>query len=181
MGYPARYVNFRPATESDTAFLKFNSPTKKDDEFYSVSTPSTLNKKSLYFSVKFQATPPFSGAGGNIELGSIKNSFFFSGDFGDGFSFGGRIQPTPFFQIILGGTAGFWGLLKERYEYRYNYYGNYYGGYRDYYTELAFGGPFVKLLFGKGKFWGEISDRTFFGTAFANQIIFGFTYAPSKK
>jgi len=191
MGYPARYVNFRPATESDTAFLKFNSPTKKDDEFYSVSIPSAPDEKSRYFSMKFQATPPFSGAGGNIEAGIFKNNFFFSSDFGGGnnnlgggFSFGGRIQPISWLQIIPGGTTGFWAFFKYGYE-TYNDYDSYYGynsheryGRNEYF---AWGGPFVKLLFGKGKFWGEVCDRVLFGTAFANQIMFGFTYAPSKK
>jgi hypothetical protein len=188
MGYPARYVNFRPATESDTVFLNFHSFTQKDNGFYSGSTPSLLNPKSFYFSAKFQATPPFSGAGGNIELGSIKNNFFFSGDFGGGaknfgggFSFGGRIQPSFWLQIIPGGTLGFWTLFEEEYRYGYNYGTNYGYSYYDWDTYFAWGGPFIKLLFGKNKLWGEVSYRLIFGMRVANQAMFGFTYAPSKK
>jgi len=186
MGYPAHYINFRPATTNDTAFLRFNSPTKKDDDFYSVSISSSTNKKIQYYlSLKFQATRPFSGAGGNFEGGYFKNNFFFSGDFGGGgndfgggLNFGGRIRPVSFFQLILGGTAGFWTLFK--YETRNNdYYGyDYYSYWNDYF---AWGGPFAKLLFGKDKFWGEVSYRQLFGMRSASQIMFGFTYALPKK
>ena len=101
---------------------------------------------------------------------------------GGGISFGGRIQPVSWIQIIPGATAGFWGLFESGYEerYYYNYYYDYYNYYYRY-EYFAWGGPFVKLLFGKNKFWGEVSYRQLFGTGFASQVMFGFTYAPPKK
>jgi len=146
------------------------------------------NEKTRYFSVKFQATPPFSGAGGNIETGIFKNNFFFSSDFGGGsnnfgggVNFGGRIQPVSWLQIIPGVTTGFWGLFEyKKREEKYPYYNDYY---YDYYRNeyFAWGGPFVQLLFGKDKFWGEVSYRQLFGMSNASQIMFGFTYVTLKK
>jgi hypothetical protein len=45
----------------------------------------------------------------------------------------------------------------------------------------TFGGPFVKLLFGKDRRWFEISNRVLLGTKFVSfaavhQVMFGFTY-----
>lgn len=181
-GYPAYYVNFRSATEDDSAFLKIYSPSENNAFYRSVSS----NNSTLYFSAKYQATAPFSGAGGNIETGYFQKGYFGfdcgggRNDFGGGFSWGGRIKPTDWFLIIPGCSAGWWAFFEDVYREEGYHNGTYYshsGYYRsDILDNLAFGGPFVKLLFGKNKTWGEFSYRLLFGMRTANQIMFGFTY-----
>jgi len=84
----------------------------------------------LYASLKAQSTISWSSAGGNLEMGYLRNRMFYGFDFtfgkgdgrenendvlnkndkfyyyGGGFTFGGRLKPSNSFQMIVGATAG---------------------------------------------------------------------------
>ena len=178
MGYPAFYTNFRTAAEEDSVFLIVRKPERNT---LLLQQQSSSGGAQFYLSAKYQLIGGAGGAtlGGNLEMGYL-NRGFFSADFGigggyrafdlgGGFSFGGRIKPVNWFQIIPGGSAGFWWIERREdiftgwgYEYNYN-------------NRFAFGGPFVKLLFGRNKCWGEVSQRLLFGTTIVSQTMAGFT------
>ena len=184
MGYPAFYTNFRTATEEDSVFLVIHKP-EKHHIFYQARGDG----KQFYISLKYQATAPFSGAGGNLQIGRLNRGFFgadFGGganDFGGGLSWGGLIKPIDWLQIIPGGSVGFWNLYDFNSRIVYWQEPVWTGGavWRSRVIEedrggFAFGGPFVKLLFGRDKFFGEVSQRFLFGERFASQTMLGFTY-----
>ena len=126
------------------------------------------NSRSLYISTKYQMTPPYSLVGGNVEIALINrkqvfigldfgggyNPITWDGEFGWGFSLGKPIKPTDWLQIIPGGSITGWIFLIVP------EYGCTVGG------SPAFGGPFVKMLFGRNRFFGEFSQRVLFGANF---------------
>ncbi len=117
---------------------------------------SIPNNKQLYISAKYQMTPPYSLAGANGEIAYINSKLIFmsldfgigenpktqDSEFGWGFSLGKQIKPTDWLQIIPGGTiCGWLFMIMPK-------YGDTVG------ASPAFGGPFVKVLFGKKRFYG---------------------------
>ena len=167
------------------------------------------HNKQLYLSAKYHIIPPYSTLGGNVEVAYV-NRVFMGLDFGGGinykdwdsemgwgFSLGKQIKPNDWLQVIPGGSIGCW-ILFDFYSsggfYYYNeehdkYY--YEGGHGEIDISVVFGGPFIKLLFGKNKFFAEFSQRFLFGSNMgenkgslvAYQAMLGFTYihTSSKK
>jgi hypothetical protein len=169
-GFAARYVNLRLRTQEYNNISTFN-----------VELPSEKNEsgKGFYFSIKattltgalMEFTP---NIGLNISFGGFTKYFLIGGDFGFGFGddyfidaynyafFGYRAQPSEWIQIIPGISLGL--------------------GLSDYY--IAMGGVSTKFLFGKNKTWFEFTHRFLvfgYSDVFPHQVMFGFTYAPSKK
>ena len=186
-GFPARYVNLRLKTQEYSNIMSFNLelPNEKND-FTLLNLPPLNVKtgKGVYFSAKtqylihagydyYRRYRNGKEYGFNVSLGGFTKYFLIAGDIGLIFSldendfsgfenfafFGFRAQPTEFFQIIPGISYGL--------------------GFSDEYFSL--GGTFVKLLFGKNKAWFEIGHRWHFVYYNTHQMMFGFTYAPSKK
>jgi len=135
--------------------------------------------RQRYFSFGYQIAAPYSAVGANIEFGKIgEEGFFYGFDFGGGkhtwssfMSWGGRIQPIEWFQIIPGASLGFFGAT-ETYTRRVYYGGGYYGQYEDWtdvHLCLVPFAPFVKVLFGRKQLWGEVSYRQIIGINFAEE------------
>jgi len=171
-GYPAFFTNFRSATENDVPFLSIHTPNRSEaTEFQTAQSGGS----EVYLSLKWQPTAPYSGAGGNFEIGRFRGNRYFGVDFGGGkdnfgggLSWGGRIQPVDWFQATFGGSAGNWALFTRQWDRWDRYYYNR--------LDFAFGGPFVKTMFGNGKVWGEFNSRWLFGTSFAYQPMLGVSF-----
>jgi hypothetical protein len=160
----------------------------------SVSLEKPQRESAFYFSTQGFITPIHTGIeflesyyfdicefGLNISAGKFTKRFLVSGELaliceidkytglyasglGSGALFGYIIQPTEWFQVIPGISAGLWGSDVSFY----------------------FGGVFVKTLFGKDKKWFEFQHRILFGMTpydigMSHKFSIGITRAPSKK
>ena len=153
---------------------------------------SVSSGNGIYISLKYISNIPWAMVGWNFEIGGIHRNFFWSVDYGMGWlgindmfmgggaSFGARIQPSERFQLIVGGSAGYW----EAWYYYYYWWSSWGGGgfwAQDFYWDSFFGGPFVKLLWGNNRLWFELYERLLIGTAINSQLGLGITFAPSRK
>jgi len=86
----------------DTSSLSEEVPTDNKTRYVPYERSENVEIKSRYFSVGYQITAPFSGAGGNIWVGKIGEEGFFTGfDFGGGTNdFGGALSWG--YRYILG-------------------------------------------------------------------------------
>lgn len=195
-GYAAKYVSSSSAdkTKENETDVSLSQNEKSEPQYQS----------GLYVSGKTQSSIPWSPTGGNIQVGWVLDRLFFGADFGagvgnsdylegdyynnrldtdtttynyycGGISFGARIQPNNFFQVILGATFGIHTKFEKKNEDDYRFY--------TLDRKFVFAqGPMVKFLFGRENFWFEISNDLVFGTLYAAyNLKAGVTYAPTRK
>ncbi|MCL1947167.1 MAG: hypothetical protein FWF51_08495 [Chitinivibrionia bacterium] len=150
-------------------------------------------KSGFYASLKAQSSIPYSSMGANVQFGYFMERVFVGVDFGVGkgdgvedapknanssdvthnyycgsASFGGRIKPNEFFQVIIGGNAGAYTKLYYDYDEKRQT--------KDY--VLAYG-PVTKFLFGNTKIKLEVSGKFSIGYDYASiNTELGITYAP---